>query len=352
MRLGEKVRLTGRIARHHGWRGIVNLLRCYRDLRLEPEQTRGHILYAQIEPTTFCNFRCTQCDNPLFPRERLRHLTLEQFERILDRLPFVVKMSLVGIGETLLNPKIIDMVRLAKRRGILVGFATNGSLLTREKAQALVDAGLDWINVSMDGATAETFERIRLGGKFPVVVDNLRGLTAVIGRRRRPEVSVWFVAMQSNLPELPALVRLVHELGVPKLCVQGVHAWGQDPWRIKLQHERVADGGSVREVLAEAQRTARSLGVAFEFVNIPGAEGRRSCNWPWRACYITVEGFVTPCCIHGTNPSIINFGNLLEQDFDAIWNGAGYQAFRRELKSATPPSICDGCPSYCERLRL
>lgn len=353
MRLTEKAGFVLDVLRTRRLRGLVNLVLCAHDLVWEPESVTSQILYAQIEPTTACNLRCVACDVAFTPKERIRQMTLSQFQAILGRLPFLQKVSLVGVGETLLNPNVGEMVRYAKARGIRIGFATNGTFLNADRPAQLIEAGVDWLNVSMDGATKATFERIRVGANFEQVVENIRNLMRVVGRRKRPEVSVWFVARQDNLGELPALVRLVRTLGVRTLCVQGLHFWGKTGWRSAWERQQPsADLIETRQKLQEAQAVAKAVGVRFEYVNISDGAAERSCNWPWRACYITVEGFVTPCCVHGTDPNVLNFGNLLEQSFADIWNGERYREFRRQLKSPSPHSICVDCPSYGRKLEM
>src|SRR5438067_647247 len=110
-------------------------------------------------------------------------LTLDQFTALVDELPDLDEITLQGLGEPLLAPDLMAMVEYAVERGISVGFNTNGTLLNRPWAERLVEAGVDWIHVSIDGATADTFESIRDGARFDRVVDNLRILVDV--RRRR-----------------------------------------------------------------------------------------------------------------------------------------------------------------------
>ena len=64
----------------------------------------------------------------------------------------------------------------ATARGIEVGFNSNAMLLTRARAERLVALGLDWLHVSLDGATAATHEGIRSGADFARITGNLRGL--------------------------------------------------------------------------------------------------------------------------------------------------------------------------------
>jgi MoaA/NifB/PqqE/SkfB family radical SAM enzyme len=101
---------------------------------------------------------------------------------LLDELPDLEQVTLQGLGEPLLHPDLVAMVTAAKHRGLRVGFNTNGTLLTPDKAEALVAAGTDWMHVSMDGATAATFEHIRHGARFDQVLQNLRRLVAVRDR--------------------------------------------------------------------------------------------------------------------------------------------------------------------------
>jgi len=69
-----------------------------------------------------------------------------------------------------------QIVAAAARRGIEVGFNTHGTLLTRERSTRLIDAGVDWIHVSLDGATADTYATIRRGGRLETVLANIRDL--------------------------------------------------------------------------------------------------------------------------------------------------------------------------------
>src|SRR5690242_7328211 len=131
----------------------------------------------------------------------------ELFRRLVDADPGLTRLTLQGLGEPLLQPHLTEMVAYAKERGIEVGFNSNAMLLSRPKADRLVALGLDWLHVSLDGATAETYEGIRSGADFERVGRNLRGLQEAkrAAGADRPWVRVVFVAMRRNLPELPDL---------------------------------------------------------------------------------------------------------------------------------------------------
>jgi len=97
-----------------------------------------------------------------------------------------------------------------------IGFQSNGLLLTDSRAHSLVEAGLDKICLSIDAASPETFRKVREGGEITAIGRAFAALAAAKERFNRPEVQVGieFVAMRSNLGELPAALRWAAEQGV------------------------------------------------------------------------------------------------------------------------------------------
>src|SRR3954465_1614679 len=182
--------------------------------------------HLQLEVTSACNLRCRMCLVSYRPPGNKADgaMPYDVFLRLLDDLPTLRRLTLQGLGEPLLSPYLLDMVREAKRRGRTGGFKTNGTLLPRGAAAPLVALGLDWLHVSLDGATAATFEGIRDGASFDRVATNLRGLHAAkrAAGAERPWTRVVFVAMRRNVAELPALVRLLASWRVDELRVQNL----------------------------------------------------------------------------------------------------------------------------------
>src|SRR3712207_707633 len=75
---------------------------------------------------------------------------------IVDELPGREKVTLQGLGEPLLAPDLFQMIEYASARGVRMGFNTNATLLNATRSERLIRAGLDWLHVSLDGATAAT----------------------------------------------------------------------------------------------------------------------------------------------------------------------------------------------------
>lgn len=348
MQISDMVTITYYSFKKNGISGIKNLALSCLDFYRESLKVFSALFIVQIEPTLYCNLRCQMCMNPFSKREK-KHMSFGQFKKIIDDIPFVGKISLVGVGEPLLNPELFKMISYAKSKDILVGFTTNGMLLEEDICRKIMTALPHWINISVDSANKNKFEAIRKGADFSLFLENIKQLLKIKGKNRLPEISFWFVLMKDNLAELGSVIELAKNLGIKKVFSQLQHSWGDNK---QLNNGHEMDLAQVKSVLKEATKLARQEKVHFEYVNVPDILGKRQCKWPWKACYITAEGFITACCLHGSDPGLLNFGNIFKEDFESIWNSRLYQDFRQQLKSNSPPSICKGCPGYFSKLRI
>jgi radical SAM protein with 4Fe4S-binding SPASM domain len=312
----------------------------------------------QVEVTSACNLRCAMCLVRYRPpvNKLAGAMPLQTFESLLEQLPQLSQVTLQGLGEPLLAPDLLPMIRAAKRRGIRVGFNSNATLLSRARAAELVAAGLDWLHVSVDGADAETFEQIRDGARLDTVLDNLAGLVAEkrAAGTELPWIRVVFVAMRRNIGDLPALVRLLGGLGVSELRVQNLaHSFDDTvdsgPYQqIREYTEREAlwtgeDQAAAAQAHADARQAADEVGLRLR---LPALEqSPTGCTWPWDSAYVTSAGVVQPCCMV-MGDDRVSLGRLDEQTFPQIWAGPAYQEFRRRLAGPEPPDVCRGCALY------
>ena len=287
---------------------------------------------------------------------------MELFRRLLDETANLGRLTLQGLGEPLLQPHLMEMVELATARGIEVGFNSNAMLLTRARAERLVALGLDWLHVSLDGATAATHEGIRSGADFARITRNLRGLIQArqAAGSAKPWVRVVFVAMRRNVAELPLLVRRLGEWGVDELRVQGLsHDFADtDPSgdyagiRGFAAAESLVsmDPAEVADVFSRARAAARECRVSLRLpapdaTPPPRQPGHPGCTWPWDAAYVTSRGTVQPCCMV-MGDDRVSLGSLEDGDLAEIWHGEAYQAFRAALLTDEPPDVCRGCSLY------
>lgn len=132
--------------------------------------------HIDIETASACQMRCPMCYTTHMPEEYKGVMKWELYTNLIDQAKKlgVYSIKLSWRGEPLLNKRIIDMVRYAKQAGIKeVAFLSNGELLSADKAEALVDAGLDWISFSADGV-GEIYNEIRFPAIFEQTIERVR----------------------------------------------------------------------------------------------------------------------------------------------------------------------------------
>jgi MoaA/NifB/PqqE/SkfB family radical SAM enzyme len=323
--------------------------------------------YLQVEPVGQCNLRCQMCsiqfreDGP--PFGPLAFMEFDRFTRLIDEFEDLEQLHLQGLGEPTMHPRFFDMVEYAAARGIKVSTNTNGTLLNARRAERCVTSGLDCLHLSIDGATAATYERIRVRGHFDRVVANLERLLETRDRlgSSTPRLRIVMVIMRQNLAELPDMVRLAHRWGAEGLFVQHLcHDFGEEalperyrPMREYVQEETLLgeDPILVQRYFGQARSLASELNLDLRLPRTqvrshpPGTPGRERCSWPWTGAYVSYQGLAMPCCMVST-PDRANFGNMADHGARAIWQGEDFQRFRDALASDAPPDICRSCSIY------
>jgi radical SAM protein with 4Fe4S-binding SPASM domain len=260
-------------------------------------------------------------------------------------------------------PDIFEMIAYCKSRGIACGFNSNGTLLTKTAAERLVDLGLDWLHVSLDGAGRETYEFVREHSSWDVVQRNVGGLVDTLRRRgaERPQLSLVMVLMRFNFRDLPAVVERAAEWGIPRVRAQNLSHDFSDapPGAYASIAEFVRDQALVGmapsetgPVLEQARQMAAARGISLRLPNMAAGLAQANvqgtdvpCAWPWRSSYVTWNGDVQPCCmVMGSDRA--KLGNARAAGFAGVWTNDEYQDFRRRLLESDPPAVCRGCSEY------
>ena len=296
-----------------------------------------------IEPNNTCNFRCPHCQVPYWSKPA-SYLDAERFARILRQVPHLAGVKLQGMGEPLLNKHLAGLLKLGESRGLSMQFISNGSVLSDETAAALADLSAAEIAFSLDGATKETFERIRAGGTFERVIENIRRLVSARGPKRKPVLSGWTLATRENVGELARIVRLAKEIGLDRLTIQTfLSDWGKKDMKARTDEHRVAqDSEALGAAVREAEAAAREIGFDLRISRSDYYTRRRKCVWPWRGAFIASNGDVVPCCVIADSDTV-KMGNVFERDFAEIWNAPAYREFRRRIRTHDIPDYCRNC---------
>lgn len=355
-----RVPIVLQFTRNMRQRGMDSAVRDLLSLLTRPAVAPNLPRHLQIEVTTYCNLRCIMCPRTVMLAEAktyeegdiwLRHLPFSRFQAIIKQLPQLNSISLHGIGEPLLHPHLFDMIEVASARGIRVRFTTNATLLTPTRIERLLASKLHRLIISLDGATAHTYEKIRVRAVFEQVIGNIEMLMRKWERmdKNRPHIDINMVVNRVNLGEVNALIDLVASLGVGSVLLSPL-----EPSSPSTQ-DLVCDVEDWRHVTQMAKRHARKVGVKLftRGGTMPimamadqNAEKRTDrCLYPWTTAVVTLNGEVMPCCnIYHIRHSM---GNAFEGHFETVWNGSRYQAFRLDLKQRDHvPEPCSWCPEF------
>ena len=318
-----------------------------------------------IEATNRCNLHCQTCPRTFFEFEPPRTLSFEAFVRIAEQFPGMERALLHGIGEPLINSALPRMIAYLKEQDVEVLINSNGTLLTRRWQEELVACGLDAYRCSIDAAEAATFSRIRGHDQLHRVTEGVKGLIEMKQRLNSdtPAISLWCVVTQENLAELPEVVRLAAQLGVPEVYLQRlVFFLGAEEEQYGLARQELAifgrDEERQEEIIDRCEALGEELGVALHASgardpgsSLSGACPAQAAPWqecmrPWTAAYVTANGNCLPCCIAPfatQDYASLILGNVFDEPFETLWNAQPYQEFRTRLMSANPPAPCAGC---------
>src|SRR3989338_3463854 len=170
----------------------------------------------QIENGNICNLRCTMCALNVMKRKK-GMLTLEKYKEIFNTIK-PAYVNLTGYSEMVLNSDIYEIIKYSKSKGAFTKIDSNATLTTEEKAKKIIESGLDLLSVSVDGATKETYEKIRVPAKFEVVINNLRNLVKIRNEvKGKLQIHMAFVSQVGNIHELPLIIKLADEIGVDQI---------------------------------------------------------------------------------------------------------------------------------------
>jgi len=296
---------------------------------------------AQIEVTTKCNFNCIYCSRQSLNKERLnRDMTFEQFKRIIDQIP-LRSVKLQGLGEPFLNKNIGQMAQYAKSRGINVTTTSNGSIVPDINTLKFFDE----IRISFDSANKLTFESLRRGAHFDSILNNITELIRIKNENKlRLRLALTMVVSHLNYFEMEEAAKIAFELGVEELGFVEVENWYIPSQRefpvnsefVKRAREKHAE---IESKVLELRKRYKSLDIAY----LSSAKRKRTCPWSFYYTFITVDGYMTPCCIR-MDKDVFYFGNVFQTAFAEIWNNEKMRRFREANIKDLPNPVCDLCP--------
>lgn len=320
--------------------------------------------YLFLESTTKCNYYCRTCAKGYGPYYA-EDLQKDIFEKVQQEImPTNVRISITGFGEPTLAKNFDEILQMCLENGSKVQFVTNASLFNFKCLEKLTNCPVD-ICLSIDGATEETFEKIRTGSKFDSICEKLamiKKLRDVYFSEHLSQFSFLFVALRENIHELPDVIRLAHRYGIKSVGVADYSFIHRDFDEQSLRFEPEKANYYLEKAKKIADELKVNLHLPPEYSTSPPPTPKsslwnkikmtrglfsekkrfqRKCHTPWQEPYIRTDGTVVPCC-----KSNMYLGSLKKSSFEKIWNGWRYRLLRSRIHTNIPPLKCRNCNVY------
>ena len=332
-----------------------------------------------VEVTNQCNLNCRTCMRNMW-NEPQGMMKADVFSRVISGLRQVSPPPTVffgGFGEPLLHPDIVEMVSQANKIGCPVELITNGTLLTPEISKALLEAGINALWISIDGATPESYGDVRVGATLPKVIENLTLLSNMLFTsstvsccsaisKFQVKLGIAFVAMKRNIADLPAVLRLGQRLNVQNYIVTNVLPYTPEMCADVLYNNIIYAIDRPSLTLPRIDTDKIPLDPLYREVNNINWIDSSSDDHVNRCPFITKgaaaigwDGGLSPCLplLH-TNTCYIrdmehvskswSIGNIKELPLDKIWNAPEHLAFRERVQAFEfpPCTNCGGCELF------
>jgi len=307
-----------------------------------------------------CNLRCKHCYENA-GRSRKHELSTDEAKQTVDLLSRLAGVGLPALsfsgGEPLVREDFFDIVSYAKKRIPYLSLASNGTLITKDNAKKLKDAGIDYVEISLDGASAATHDWFRgVPGAFERTVEGIKNCI-----EEGIDTCIATVIHKQNLAEIEKILNLADELGVrfmhfnyiptgrakahveldltPKERLHVLQLIGNKitDLYLRAKEEELRFGKSnvkvdrffstcpqyacvTREL---SRRKGENFMVEAHYAAKKGVENVANflggCGAGRLYCAIEPNGDIKPCVFFPTNEETV-LGNILKDDFEELWD--------------------------------
>ncbi len=284
--------------------------------RLYPSQQKRPKFppYILIEPTSVCNIRCVMCfqvDKTFTNKKFMGNMPWDLFTKAVDEASenHCPAITLASRGEPTLHPQLGEMLLYIASKGVLdLKLNTNATLLNDELSHKILNAGVNEIVFSVDAGTKETYERIRVLGKFNEVVQNVKRFQEIRDSEYKDSKTVTRISG----------VKVDDDQDIDQM----VSFW--EP----LVDEVVIKPASPK----------------WDCYNNDLVAASPPCSILWERLYVWYDGTLNPCDFD--YKSVLSVGNLHDMSLSEAWNGDAYNRLREKHANGERSSCypCDRCP--------
>lgn len=325
--------------------------------RWETDGPQGPMV-LEMYPTLACNLNCTFCDTTLRHRPPVDELSTQRWLEIIDEAAEmgVRRVFVLGGGEPLARQDAPTLLRHIKNRGLEGVLTTNGTLMSTELLNQLVETQWDEIHLSIDGPTPEIHDQLR--GQAGAFRRTVRAACTLAVRKRQqglhtPRLALHFVLTRLNWKTLPEVIELAASMGAFRVDFDALIAYRPEQQALQLsEHERHAVAGVAHEALQRAQK----YGIQTTLENFlhparlargeqlpppPTGDGLHGapCLKAWHYLVVQADGRSSPCCVLAGEG-----GSAKDQPLSTLWTTDPFlNRVRQGMLEQQPLSRCKEC---------
>lgn len=297
----------------------------------------------QIETTTWCNLKCVGCPRTIDTNKGVwenRHMPVAMFRRIIDHMPPAYVAVLQGIGEPTLHPDILELVTIARGSGKFQGVSFNTNALAHgiDFYRKLIHAGLNHLSISVDSFNQDIAERCRSG----TLTRKLRERVVELRREFPLNYTISIVLSRLNLYDFPNTLAELNGIGKFMVEIQPMMIYaGQPPEPGQedkyLGPDEVTLFNRMRDLITPTLPNLEIITAGPLW-----HEGRMvRCTRPFTSPYVTVDGYLTPCCTI-LSPDVYGQTSVHDMTFEDAWRSPGVSDWIKSYIEKQP-DICIGC---------
>jgi len=327
--------------------GAMKILSCYREVQQILAGGMPVPRTMEFFLSNVCNHACTGCHSRYMHKNEVQFLDFAKLKEVVNDVAElgVEGIEISGGGEPLMYPQIIPAIAFMRSKGLKVGMFSNGSLLTGELSDFLVQ-NLLFIRVALDAGNAETYKKIHGRDDFGKLSDNLKSLvkrkTELASARGETAgnggglatIGAKYLVSTKNWKELPAAVELAREIGLDYLQFKPLRGS-----KFTLEAETL---DQARAVVRQIEETGDEKFQVFGSLGKTRPAGRCFLN-PIHPV-IDAAGDLYLCAFFHHRKESHRIGNINNQSFPEIW----YSERHLEAFRSTSPRECAvyDCPFH------
>ena len=277
-------------------------------------------LFLVVETINTCNLNCVMCFRRQSKPIERKVMTDELYLKILQQAKRYQcpSINLNWNNEPLLDPNIIHRIEMAREHGFIdIRINTNAMLLTPSLSRGLIAAGLTRLSVSIDAGSEETYLKVRRGGDFSKLVENLETFIKIREQMgaKLPVIRCTFVRIRENENEVEEFIK---------------------HWQNKADY-----------LLIQTYMPHTNELEAYDMRPLcdPTPKKLLTCTQPFERLTIDVDGYVYPCCSPHVHNQRMTFGNVEQKSLKQMWDSKSCQSLQSHMEKGSWKNlpICSDC---------